>query len=69
MLWSYYHLDNHRETLLHFGARFGLTKFSKFMLELAGAQQLLYTPNRSGLLPEDVASNESHYELAKFFMK
>ena len=60
--------DNKRETLFHFGARLGLTKFVSLLLNFHGARKCLSIPNRhgelaSGLVEERQGTSSELYKI------
>lgn len=51
-------------TLLHFGARFNLTKFCDTLLSSPLFRELTTRKNKQGQLPHDIAREHGHVELA-----
>ncbi|KAL3875376.1 hypothetical protein ACJMK2_033329 [Sinanodonta woodiana] len=51
-------------TLLHFGAKYGLTQFCLELTKLPGSQNSLRLKNKDGLLPCDIAMNGGFDDLA-----
>ena len=61
-------LGNHpnqptRETLYHFCARLGLTRFLRYLFTKPGAAMCLSIPNRHGELPQELAQRRHQEEL------
>ena len=52
------------DRLLHFSARLGLTQLTNHLLTLPGSQAALSALNQEHLLPEDLARDHGHHELA-----
>ncbi|XP_067885641.1 rho guanine nucleotide exchange factor 28 isoform X2 [Heterodontus francisci] len=57
----------HRETLLHVSVRFGLHKFSQFLLCKSGGIQAVMVPNEEGMTPVDLALQNGMQDLAEVF--
>ncbi|XP_058166136.1 rho guanine nucleotide exchange factor 28 isoform X2 [Dasypus novemcinctus] len=55
----------HRESLLHLALRWGLVKFSQFLLSLPGGVQALALPNEEGATPLDLALPAGHSKLVE----
>ncbi|KAM9825012.1 A-kinase anchor protein 13 isoform 3-T5 [Syngnathus typhle] len=52
-----------RETLLHFSARRGLVRLTRFLLRQPGARDAVRLPNKQGQTPADVAALRGHAAL------
>uniref|UniRef100_A0A5F8GEP3 Rho guanine nucleotide exchange factor 28 n=1 Tax=Monodelphis domestica TaxID=13616 RepID=A0A5F8GEP3_MONDO len=58
-------VTEHKESLLHITVRWGLVKFSQFLLCLPGGRQALTLTNEEGDMPLDVAVKLGHSRLAE----
>ncbi|KAK3600207.1 hypothetical protein CHS0354_019834 [Potamilus streckersoni] len=56
-------------TLLHFGAKYGMTQFCLQLIKLPGSHHSLRMKNKDGLLPYDMARNGGFDDLAAFLQK
>jgi hypothetical protein len=61
--WTLCKGDEQRETLLHFSARLGLTKFTDHLMKLTGGRTAALTSNEDGEQPIDVARRMGHGEI------
>lgn len=52
------------DRLLHFSAKLGLTQLTNHLLTLPGSQSALSSLNKDHLLPEDLARDNGHHDLA-----
>ncbi|XP_075063841.1 A-kinase anchor protein 13 isoform X2 [Mixophyes fleayi] len=55
--------DHLQETLMHFAARLGLCRLSKFLLEQPGGETALAIPNRRGATPVSLALERGFWKL------
>uniref|UniRef100_A0A3B4XQK7 Uncharacterized protein n=3 Tax=Seriola TaxID=8160 RepID=A0A3B4XQK7_SERLL len=60
---------NPQETLLHFSARRGLLRVTRFLLRQSGAREALRLANRQGHTPAAVAALRGHERLHELLMK
>lgn len=60
---------NPQETLLHFSARRGLLRVTRFLLQQAGARGALRLANRQGFTPSAVAESRGHECLRELLAK
>ncbi|KAM6942735.1 A-kinase anchor protein 13 [Xenentodon cancila] len=58
-----------QETLLHFSARRGLSRVTRFLLQQPGAKEALRLANREGHTPSAIAASRGHKRLLEFFTK
>ncbi|XP_068941051.1 rho guanine nucleotide exchange factor 28 isoform X2 [Petaurus breviceps papuanus] len=58
-------VTTHMESLLHIAMRWGLVKFSQFLLCLPGGRQALALTNEEGALPLDLALKLGHSKLVE----
>lgn len=61
-------LDPH-ETLLHFSARRGLSRVTRFLLQQPGAREALQLANREGHTPSIIAAQRGHERLHELLIK
>ena len=54
-------------TLLHLAANFGFQEFATKLIDLPESRQAYHIRNLNGLLPEVIARNSGHLELARLF--
>ncbi|XP_075321668.1 A-kinase anchor protein 13 isoform X4 [Odontesthes bonariensis] len=60
---------NPQETLLHFSARRGLCRVTRFLLQLPGARLALQLANREGHTPSAIAASRGHKDLHELLTK
>jgi len=60
---------NPQETLLHFSARRGLCRVTRFLLQQPGARQALQLANREGHTPSAIAASRGHKDLHELLTK
>ncbi|KAF7663052.1 hypothetical protein LDENG_00219750 [Lucifuga dentata] len=58
-----------QETLLHFSARRGLIRVTRFLLQQSGAREALRLANKQGHTPSDIAALRGHQHLHQLLMQ